>query len=133
MKINKLKNDAEQAVTSGNVESVRALILDTLRTDAGRASALDIITKVLKTMPDIFVADDGKLPFLKKECWTDQYAERLEEACSLNFSREKVLHYVEVMSELKRNHRNHRNVATEQQRDDHAAALFEVADTFIES
>lgn len=123
----------ESAIAANDVEKIRDIILEALHKDAGHASCLELVAMAIRETPNLFVDDDGLTPFLTSEYWTAYYAEKLEDACAANFSREKLLHYVDVMVELKHNSTGHHDRNAEKERDARAEELEIIAETFIEA
>ena len=95
-----MKKKLENAVKSGNVEQVRALLIELLDKAAGKKETIESVTYAVSNMDNLFDADDGTVYELKPEAYTEAFADSVRNDLKRNFSSKKLHLYTEVESRL---------------------------------
>lgn len=87
-------------IEAEDVQGVRGIILDLIISKAGKTRTLDTVRYAMEKSPGLFEEDNGNIEIRGKETWTQPYVRDLYHALEENFSRKKLLSFVDAGSAL---------------------------------
>lgn len=87
-------------IDAEDVQGVRGIILDLIISKAGKTRTLDTVRYAMEKSPGLFEEDNGNIEIRGKETWTQPYVRDLYHALEENFSRKKLLSFVDAGSAL---------------------------------
>lgn len=87
-------------IEAEDVQGVRGIILDLIISKAGKTRTLDTVRYAMEKSPGLFEEDNGNIEIRGKKTWTQPYVRDLYHALEENFSRKKLLSFVDAGSAL---------------------------------
>ncbi len=93
-----MKDTLKQAVKSGDIRQIRAIMIDSMTCCAGNTATLNQITEAIEKVPGLFDRDDGKFYAASARDMTETLIDSLREDLGSNFSLPKYRLYTEVQA-----------------------------------
>lgn len=93
-----MKDTLKQAVKSGDIPQIRAILVDVITHKAGNVAALNEITETIENVPGLFDKDDGKFYASSARDMTETLIDSLREDLKGNFSLPKFRLYTEAQA-----------------------------------
>lgn len=107
--MDKTQKRIENAITAGDIRTVRGILMEIVTQRPGRADSLDSIRYAMSKAKGLFEPDTAPFYQLPREQWTQSYARDLAEATRRNFSLHNFETLVEVQTAMSRSPREFRN------------------------